>query len=196
MKDNFRLLKPYWRGLPIIILFMVLGFYFAKTYLNYTTTMYGSTAKLKLADIDESSPSNNLFKELDVFSSANKIAGEIEVLKSQVLINRVIEELDFNIEIFRVGQIKTVEIYDNSPFFVKYYNLKPKVENKDFFIEIKDEKNYSLTLPTEGKTVRGELGSILNTEIGTFFISLNDSVCRANPNLDCNVLKKSRHFNK
>lgn len=170
--------------MPIIILFMVIGFYVAKTYLNYTTTMYESTAKLKLADLDEAVPSSNLFKELDVFSSANKIAGEIEVLKSQVLINRVIEELDFNIEIFRVGQIKTVEIYDNSPFFVKYYNLKPQVENKDFFIEIKDEKNYSLSLPTLGKTVRGELGSILNTEIGTFFISLNDSVCKANPNLD------------
>ena len=184
MKDNFRLLKPYWRGLPIIILFMVTGFYFAKTYLKYTTTMYESTAKLKLADLDEAVPSNNLFKELDVFSSANKIAGEIEVLKSQVLINRVIEELDFNIEMFRIGKIKTVEIYDNSPFFVKYYNLKPKVENKDFFIEIKDKKNYALTLPTLGKTVRGELGSILNTEIGTFFISLNDSVCRANPDLD------------
>lgn len=184
MKENFRLLKPYWRGFPIIILFMIIGFYVAKTYLNYTTTMYESTAKLKLADLDEGVPSNNLFKELDVFSSANKIAGEIEVLKSQLLINRVIEELDFNIEIFRVGQIKSVEIYDNSPFFIKYYNLKQEVENKDFYFEIKDKKNYSLTLPTLGKTVRGELGSILNTEIGTFFISLNDSVCNANPNLD------------
>jgi uncharacterized protein involved in exopolysaccharide biosynthesis len=86
--------------------------------------MYESTSKLKLADLDEGVPSNNLFKELDVFSSANKIAAEIEVLKSQVLIDKVVQGLGFDVEIYRVGKIKSVELYDNSPFNVKFYNLQ------------------------------------------------------------------------
>ncbi len=183
MHDSFRSLRPYWRGLPIIIFFMIISVFLAKIYLNYTTAMYESTSKLKLADLDEGVPSNNLFKELDVFSSANKIAAEIEVLKSQVLIDKVVQELDFNVEIYRVGKIKSVELYDNSPFNVKFYNLKDEAYDKDFEIYLLNKKQFEFTLPTTKKKIKGELGDIVRTEIGTFFISLNDSICRANPNL-------------
>ena len=51
MHDSFRSLRPYWRGLPIIIFFMIISVFLAKIYLNYTTAMYESTSKLKLADL-------------------------------------------------------------------------------------------------------------------------------------------------
>ncbi len=74
MNENFRILKPFFRGLPIVVLSILIAILIAKKYLNYTIPMYESTAKLKLADIQEGVPSANLFKDLDVFASANKIA--------------------------------------------------------------------------------------------------------------------------
>lgn len=54
--EQFKILKPFYRGLPIIILSMLLGVIIAKKYLSYVTPMYESTVKLKLADIGEGVP--------------------------------------------------------------------------------------------------------------------------------------------
>ena len=86
MNENIRLLKPLFRGLPIIVIVMIISVLAAKKYLNYVTPMYESTAMLKLADVHEGVPGANLFKDLDVFASANKISTEIEVLKSSILL--------------------------------------------------------------------------------------------------------------
>lgn len=183
MKENFRMLRPYLRGLPLIIFSMVIGVFLAKTYLNYTVPMYESTAKLKLAELDEGVPANNLFKEFEVFGSANKIAAEIEVVKSQLLINKVVENLDFNIEIYRVGKIKTVELYENSPIIVKCFNISEKSFDQLIDVQVLNKENYELTLPNSKRKIRGSLGDIVNTEMGTFFISLNENLLAENPNL-------------
>ena len=115
MKENYRLLKPFLRGFPLIVLAMVIAVLIAKKYLNYVTPMYESTAKLKLADVNEGVPSSNLFKDFDVFTSANKIAAEIEVLKSSVLLTKTFNTIDFGTEIYRVGKIKKIELYHDSP---------------------------------------------------------------------------------
>src|SRR5689334_11846014 len=118
MEENFRILKPYLRGFPIIVLAMVIGVMAAKKYLGYVTPMYESTVKLKLADVSEGVPGSNLFKDLDVFASANKIAAEIEVMKSSVMINKVLDSLDFDLEVYRIGQVRKVELYHESPFII------------------------------------------------------------------------------
>jgi uncharacterized protein involved in exopolysaccharide biosynthesis len=183
MKENLRVLRPYLRGLPIIIASMIIAILLAKVYLNYTTPMYESTSKLKLAELDEGVPSSDLFKELEVFSSANKIAAEVEVLKSQNLMDKVIDELDFNLEIYRVGSIKSVELYKNSPFTVKYFNLTEDAYDKAFNIKILNKQFYEITLPNSTNKIKGELGSVLNTVYGTFVISLNEFLIETNPNL-------------
>lgn len=118
MEENFRILKPFFRGLPIVALVMVISVMAAKKYLGYVTPMYESTAKIKLADIGEGIPNSNLFKNLDVFASANKITAEIEVLKSSDLIGKTLNKLDFNTEIYRVGAVQSVELYNNSPLTI------------------------------------------------------------------------------
>lgn len=88
MEDNLRILKPFFRGFPLVLIVVIASILSAKKYLNYVTPMYESTAKMKLADANEGVPNSNLFKNFDVFASANKIAGEIEVLKSNLLLKK------------------------------------------------------------------------------------------------------------
>jgi uncharacterized protein involved in exopolysaccharide biosynthesis len=134
MNENLRVLKPFLRGLPLIIVTVILSVIGAKKYLSYTTPMYESTAKLKLADIQEGVSNANLFKDFDVFANANKIATEIEVLKSTELIEKTITELPFHTEIFRKGEVRTVELFNNSPILIEstfnsdyYYDKKIEV---------------------------------------------------------------------
>ena len=130
MEENLRFIKPFIRGFFLIILSMVLGVLIAKKYLSYVVPMYESTTKLKLADVREGLQNSNLFKDFDVFASSNKIAAEIEVLKSSVLISKALDSLDFDVEIYRKGKLKSVELFDNSPFEIKANFTTPKSFDK------------------------------------------------------------------
>ena len=126
MQEHLGILRPYFRGLPLIILATMIGFVVASKYLNYVTPMYESTTTLKLADISEGVNNSNLFKDFDVFATSNKIAGEIEVLKSQVLLNKVLDELNFDVEISDLidKKLATTLLFSNQEFPIKLFTNK------------------------------------------------------------------------
>jgi uncharacterized protein involved in exopolysaccharide biosynthesis len=173
MEESLKILKPYLRGLPIIILCMVAGIWIAKKYLSYTTPMYESTTKLRLADVGENVTGANLFKDLDEFASANKIAAEIEVIKSHVLLEKVLDKLGYHTTLYRKGAIKNTELYKDSPI-----NLQMSIEDdqwygKDFIISVKDTENYTLTLPNVGTTLAGKMDESLQFEGGKLLVGIN-----------------------
>ncbi len=184
MNDNIRLFKPYLRGIPLIIFTMVVSYLIAKKVLNYFTPMYESTAKLRLADISEGVTSSNLFKDFDVFATSNRIAAEIEVIKSEVLLNKVFDELNYEVEIFRKGKIKTVEIYTNSPIIIEYSAIEYEMYDKLFDLEIIDENNYKLIDPETNQFFHGVFNEPLQLPHVNLVISLNDSFLDLHPNID------------
>jgi uncharacterized protein involved in exopolysaccharide biosynthesis len=176
MEDNFRILKPYLRGFPLIVLAMVITVMAAKKYLSYVTPMYESTVKLKLADVNEGVPSSNLFKDLDVFATANKIAAEIEVIKSNMMINAVLDSLDFDLEVYRIGKVRKVELYHESPFIITANFTSPKAFDKRFSLQVISDKKYSITLPDSDKPKEGMFGEILSSSLGQLLIALDNDV--------------------
>ena len=184
MEENFRILKPFLRGLPIVILAMIIAALSAKKYLGYVTPMYESTAKLKLADINEGVPSSNLFKNLDVFASSNKIAGEIELLKSSVLISRTLDSLDFDVEISRVGKIRTTELYHESPIKIKTELKNPKALNRKFLVRVKSLEDYYVTFPDSNKVLKGHFNEPLIFKDGRILITLNQKLIDSKPGID------------
>lgn len=183
MEESLKILKPYLRGLPIIIVAMVLAVLLAKKYLNYVTPMYESTVKLKLADTNEGVPDNNLYKDFDVFTSSSKIGGEIELLKSQVLLEKVFDAIDFDLEIYRVGTLKSVELYQNSPIHIAYSRVADKGYGQSFGLQVVNEQEYLLQLPGNDKMIKGIMGDTLVTPLATFCITLNDTLLRMHPQL-------------
>ena len=175
MNENVRLLNPFFRGLPLIILVMVLAVLFAKKYLNYVTPIYESTAKLKLADNQEGVASATLFKNLDVFASVNKIATEIEVLKSSNLIEKTLAELPFSKEIFRKGDILTVELFRNSPITVDGSFQSEKALDKRYGLAVISKKEYRFFYPNSKTGIAGKFGKPMSIEGGTLLIGLNES---------------------
>ncbi len=169
--------------MPLIVLAMIIGVMIAKKYLNYVTPMYESTVKLRLADVGEGVPSSNLFKDLDVFASSNKIAAEIEILKSQVLITKVMEGLNFDMELYRVGQFKSSELYNNSPIRIKYELNTPKAYDKEYNVMVLNNDEYTLQLPNSMEALPGKMGDTLYTALGNFCITLNDSLLAKFPKL-------------
>ncbi|URC11711.1 GNVR domain-containing protein [Flavobacterium sp. B183] len=174
MNENLRILKPFFRGLPIIILTVVVSILVAKKYLNYVTPMYESTAKLKLADVQEGVPSANLFKDFDVFASANKIATEIEVLKSTLLIERALDELPFDREIYRKGSVRSVELFGNSPFLVEGTFSSDNAIDKKYGLNVISNKEFLFFYPDSEKGIKGFFGKPFTIRGGTILIHLNE----------------------
>lgn len=185
MNDQIRVLRPYLRGLPIIILSMIAGLLLAKKYLAYTTPMYESTTKIKLADLKEGVTGNNLFKDLDVFSSTNKIAMEIEVLKSQVLIEKALIGLDFEEELSRIGKVKTLEIFNDKPFFHQMTVHHESVYNQNWVVEVTDNFNYNIHIESSDKVYEGVFGDTLDIDGKASLLLLkNEKLLLEKPNLN------------
>jgi uncharacterized protein involved in exopolysaccharide biosynthesis len=161
MNEQLRILRPYLRGLPLILLAMIAGFLFAKKYLSYTKPMFESTTKLKLADLNQGATGNNLFKDLDVFASTNKIATEIEVLKSQVLIEKTLIDLDFAEELSRIGRVMTKELVHDKPFFHHLLIHDDSYYNKDWIIKVQDTLNYTVSTADMTSEFSGVFGDTL-----------------------------------
>lgn len=181
--DNVRFLKPLLRGLPIVILVMILSVLVAKKYLNYVTPMYESTAKLKLADTQEGVPSANLFKDFDVFASANKISTEIEVLKSTSLLEKTLEKLPFSTEIYRKGKVRSVELFNDSPINVEGTFNDKKNYDKKFILTVTSKQNYTVTTSDSQKELKGKFGIPLSINGGKLLITHNDNYIFSKPNV-------------
>lgn len=181
--DNVRFLKPLLRGLPIVILVMILSVLVAKKYLNYVTPMYESTAKLKLADTQEGVPSANLFKDFDVFASANKISTEIEVLKSTSLLEKTLEKLPFSTEIYRKGKVRSVELFNDSPINVEGTFNDKKNYDKKFILTVSSKQNYTITTSDSQKELKGKFGIPLSINGGKLLITHNDNYIFSKPNV-------------
>jgi uncharacterized protein involved in exopolysaccharide biosynthesis len=173
MNENIRLLRPLLKGIPIILLAMFTALLIAKKYLEYVTPMYESTAKLKLADNQEGVPSANTVKNPDAFTSTNKTSTEIEVLKSSNLLKKTLKELPFELEIYRKGKFKSVELFNNSPIIVKALTKSDKTYDKRFLINVVSKKEFSLYEPTDNHKIEGVFGKPIVTKEGTFLIILN-----------------------
>lgn len=185
-KDNIKiLLQPLYRGLPIIICIMVGALYFAQKYLQYATPLYESTAKIKLADINEGVPSAQMFKDFDFFANSNKIGAEVELLKSEVLLQKAVRALNQNNTVYRIGNISKTELYRQSPLVIEMEVKNLKWYNQIFGLEIAQDSLLKITTPN-AQQIPGILGKPIQTDDFTLTVNRNDSLLYKRPNLPLN----------
>ncbi len=144
VRDIKKLLTPLWKGSPIILLITVLCVLAARKAVNYLTPQYESTAKLKLDDSNTGLRNNILYKDFDFFSTMNKIMTEVEVIKSKEFLKKVVKEIHWDVDYFRIGEIKKSEIYGTTPFNLSYAIEDESHYNRPFEIFIESEDTFKL----------------------------------------------------
>lgn len=150
------------KGSPWVIGTTILMVVLAKQYIKYATPMYQSTAKIKIDDGSIGLANTNLYKDFDVFSSTNKVLTEIEVLKSTNLIQKTLTKLDFGIEYYRVGKVKTSELYHESPFLIIPQDSVIDLAEEVIYLSIKGNK---LIINKHINALFGEEVRIKNTSL-------------------------------
>ncbi|MCX6317779.1 MAG: Wzz/FepE/Etk N-terminal domain-containing protein [Bacteroidetes bacterium] len=183
VNENLRLIKPFLRGLPIIAAVMIVSVTVARRYLKYATPMYESTARIRLADSKDGSPSSNLFKDFDLFANVNKIGAEMEVIKSKVLINQALDSAGIDITTYRVGKLRKIELYHECPFVVTAnFNNQPLFD-KLFRLSVYTPDLFRVTVPGQAQPVKGRFGVPLVFGKDTLLIQKNNALLAQKPAL-------------
>lgn len=182
VNQNLRLLRPLWRGLPIVVLSLVLALALAQQYLRYATPLYESSAEIKLAEANEGPISTNLVKTSDAFSPVNKAGAEVVLLKSELLVGKALRRLPFAISTYRVGEIRKTEMYLESPFLVTLTQQGGQWDDEIFKLNIVANGRLVLTTPTGG-VVWGRLGQPMKLPGAVVTISPNQALLQARPGL-------------
>lgn len=158
----FRYLK-YWYFFPVALILALVG---AKYYNWYKNPVYGITAKLMVKD--ENPAKDRFLQQLDVEAPAKNIENEIEILRSHGLLAKALNELDFDVSYFLVGDVKVSEAYVDCPFFVEIQTLEYPAYGRYFEIELLDTEKFEFSYESgdEEIVVAGKFGSPIEFDLG------------------------------
>ncbi|MCX2481162.1 polysaccharide biosynthesis tyrosine autokinase [Pedobacter sp. MC2016-15] len=118
-KINFKQLATkmlrnwYW-----LVLSLVLCLALSFIYLRYATPQYFTTSRILLKNDEKASLGDNeIAKALGgQLGSSSSTEGEAEILKTTHLMSKVVKDLKAYVTYFNKGQIKSVNLYKDSPF--------------------------------------------------------------------------------
>ena len=164
------LFYKYVRFLPIFVLSVAVALFGAYAYLRYATPIYStqSTMVIKTGD-----PNGRNDKYDDIFggSKGSNIQSEIEVLKSKGLMTRVVQKKNLQYSYFIKGQIKSQDIYKQTPFKLTTISLADS--NSGFTLKLKFNKDGSFKINKDpifvplGREFRNQFGIFRIDRVGT-----------------------------
>lgn len=158
----FRYLK-YWFWFPLCL---ILALVIARYYNWYKNPVYAVTAKLMVKD--ENVAKDQFLRQMDVETPAKNIENEIEILRSHSLLAKTLDELEFDVSYFLVGDVKVSEAYKDSPFRVDVTGLEYSAYGRLFEVEIVDENSFRFTY-TQGdseKAIEEKFGQAFDFGLG------------------------------
>lgn len=111
-----RFIRPFLKGLPIIILCMIVGAGLGYRYLYYAVPTYMTVGTLQIND--KESGASAFLENFEAFSMTGLILTEVEVLKSKYLMLKTLKKLDVQTGYFRYVRGKPRNLYGQNPFQV------------------------------------------------------------------------------
>lgn len=152
------------KGLPIILLSILFAVLIARKAVQYIPSTYEAVARIKLDESSYGVSSTNLFKDFDVFSATSKIAAETALIRSNAILEKVVEKLNMDYSLFRVGKLKEMELDMDKPFELDYKITDQSWMGKDIFLSIDEHKKCKLEakLAQDELTAFGQLGEQIN----------------------------------
>lgn len=135
-----------------VFFFLALAF----VYHRYAVSRYLISASMLVENKDKSM-GKQLMEEVELFSSPVNLENEMAILKSRSFIAEVIDSLDFEVEYYREGHIKSSELYDDEvPFRVTVIENNEGFVRLSYYVKILGNGEFKLLVPgaSDGPTYR------------------------------------------
>ncbi|MDR1371711.1 MAG: polysaccharide biosynthesis tyrosine autokinase [Dysgonamonadaceae bacterium] len=115
------LLFRYISEWKLFVISVAICFGFAITYILFTAPKYKVVSTILINDGKKGNTGQDMmtvFNDLGIFQQQNNFDNEIEIMRSQTLMSKVVDSLNLDVVYLKDKGMKTLEIYDNTPFFV------------------------------------------------------------------------------
>ncbi|MEO0403912.1 MAG: polysaccharide biosynthesis tyrosine autokinase, partial [Bacteroidota bacterium] len=121
---------------------------------RFADRTYDVEAQLLIRDSDNKMQgAENLLEGMQMFSAFANIENEIGLIKSSGVINKTLDNLDFEVGYFTQGKVRTIERYHEFPFKVQLDTSHRQLIKRAFFVKVIDDHSYELSVTSaEGKT--------------------------------------------
>jgi capsular exopolysaccharide synthesis family protein len=156
----------------------------AYVYLRYVTPQYQASTTILVKDEKK----GGMLSELSAFSDMglgnalkSNVDNEIEILKSRTLVESTVKMLKLNVSLIKHGNIRSGEVYYDTPIVVDFVQLKPDFYKSRLLLEFVSltPNTFSLgsklneeevpTLLTNKKEYR--YGEVISTSIGDLIVT-------------------------
>ncbi|MFM9055262.1 MAG: hypothetical protein ACKOQY_01025, partial [Bacteroidota bacterium] len=175
---NLKLLigKFIFRYWYLYVYTITLGLLTAYFYNWYATPVYFTSCSVLIKDDKQKHNSNDLIAQLNEFNTEGGIETEIGIIRSRQLIYKTLESLDFAKSYFLKGEIKTSEMYKESPIKLMEDTLYPIAYSTGLSLEIIDDRKFKIRYnhPTGPQTGYHLFGKRVISKLGVFRIEKTD----------------------
>ena len=184
-KEYQQIIAPLVKSSPIIIGLIVIAVLVMKRAVTYMTPEYRASGAIKINNLSYSQASFMLFgKEEGALPKQNEnFLTEVEVFQTRDLIEKTLENLNWQLSIYRVGKLSFNEIYEESPFTIEYSNVSESAIDKPFHFDFMGDGKLRYRAGGEGDSTGVEIaiGDTLNLPNITFSIKIKDEFLKYKP---------------
>src|SRR5690606_23021814 len=176
-----RQVQRYLRYWPLFVGGLLLGLTCAYLYLRYATPEYMSKASLyvksaaaKSGEIMGLQDFQNMALPSGLMS--NEVDNEISVVRSKPLLYNVVKSLNLEVKVINEGNVKQVELYENSPFTGSLLSLKKPRSFNSVTYSISPIGANNFKLKNDLKEISGTYGVPVVTDYGSFVLQRKNGV--------------------
>lgn len=135
----------FWKWIVLSVIIALVASFF---YLRYANNIYRTVAQIKILDNQDSSfklPTDNIsiFGRVEI-----NLENEMVIMKSSRIIGSVVDSLNLTTEIYAVGNIKSIEMWENAPFKVVWAKEQDSLATKETVFQIE--------ITTNGYQIKGD----------------------------------------
>lgn len=188
-------LLPLWRWAWLLVGLVVVAVVAARFAIKYMVPMYRASGTIQIDNRDFGIESFQLFAGQGAATAKPAASGltEMEVLQSRTLIGRAIDSLGWGVTYFRVGEVKTAELYTQTPFFLQITEGDSAFLDKRFWLIYRSDSSFVFKKTKEkdapdGPTIRFNEPAIIGST--TLVFSKNTLLLDEKPN----ALRPGDHF--
>jgi capsular exopolysaccharide synthesis family protein len=145
----------YWFIISVVALLLI-----AFLYNRYSPTVYTISTSILIESKKQESPltgtsfsDDNVFQGFGAMGVDRNINNQMVILKSRPLINRTLNELEYEVSYYSVGRIKKVERYNEIPFIVSWDVEHPQLIDVDFSLQFLPNGKIQITVNDENVKV-------------------------------------------
>jgi tyrosine-protein kinase Etk/Wzc len=156
LREQLEKYLSYW---PWFIVSILITFFISYLYLRYAQPLYQATTTILVKDDRKGAIQSELsaFNDLGLMNVKSNVDNEIEIIKSRSIVEASVKKLNFNVAFYAETRVKVIELYDNKPYDVSFFDV-----SKSFY---QTSKTY---LIDNGKGTSFELKDAESKSIGVF----------------------------